>query len=228
MRAYGYQEMVIETPERKQFSELSIAQIQRLLHVYSDRWHHLIQQEGIEYVSVFKNNGQRAGASQLKSHTQIIALPFVPPSVMDEAEATKRFQQQHGGDPMCDVIGWESVQQKRVILEDDYAIAFAPYASSSPFAAWVLPKRHINNISELNTHESHSVSQFLKKITQKLDEFDIHYNFFLQNSLQDYNQHFSIKVVPRANTWGGFEMDTAVPINPVLPEYAARWYRSEE
>src|SRR3972149_11942709 len=62
-RAYGKQEVIIETPEHhKEFSDLTIEQIGKVLRVYDQRIEELSKIKGIKYVLVFKNDGGKAGA----------------------------------------------------------------------------------------------------------------------------------------------------------------------
>lgn len=115
----------------------------------------------------------------------------------------------------------------RIIYEDKLMIAVSPYAAESPFAAWILPRRHIGSFVDLTTSELASCAVILKNLTAKLDHAVISYNFFLQNSLSDRHDHFVLKLEPRPNIWAGFELGTGIIINPVMPEYAALWYKGQ-
>ena len=82
-RAFGYHELVVDTPAHSiEFSSLPIWHIELILQAYRRRITALSQLDNIEYVSVFKNDGHSAGASLNHSHSQIVALPLVPPSYL--------------------------------------------------------------------------------------------------------------------------------------------------
>jgi UDPglucose--hexose-1-phosphate uridylyltransferase len=226
--AYGKQEVVIETPEHNvEFSELPIEHILAIFETYKQRVEQLHKVPDIRYVVVFKNDGPSAGASIAHAHSQIIALPFIPPTVEDEAAASDKYTREYGSCPLCDAITMELKQKIRIIFEDKNIIALSPYAVREPFGVWILPKRHIPNFRELKHSELQSIAVIMKKLTAKLDSMNISFNFFLQDSLPGENQHFIIKIEPRPNTWGGFELSTGVIINPVSPEYAALWYNDK-
>jgi UDPglucose--hexose-1-phosphate uridylyltransferase len=225
-QAYGHQEIVIETPEHNvEFSELSLKQILRIFTAYQERIKHHRNQKGIRYVSVFKNDGPTAGASIAHAHSQIMALPLVPPKLQQETLAAEKYRDQYGHCAYCDVIKWELSQKQRIIARDDHAVALTPYASSSPFGAWILPRRHIDSFTNLNQSELHSIATVLKRITQKLDGLQIGFNFFLVEPITEHQHHFLIKIEPRPNIWAGLELGTGIIINSVPPEYAAGWYR---
>ena len=85
MAAYGRHEVIVETPEHdRELGDLDVKHISRVLLMYSRRLVELKSMEGIEYVSIFKNRGKKAGASLAHSHTQLIALPLIPQIIKEE------------------------------------------------------------------------------------------------------------------------------------------------
>lgn len=226
--AYGQQEVIIETPEHNlEFSELSVDHILKVFAAYRDRLDKLSQLKDIRYVSVFKNDGPAAGASIAHAHSQVVALPLVPPALSVEADGFDDYFDEIGRCPYCDLIEWEKARTVRVIYEDKSILAIAPYASLYPFEVWIIPKDHIGNFGQLNLTVSRSIATILKNLTAKLDSIKISYNFFLQNSLAGRDHHFVLKLQPRPNVWAGLELSTDVVINPVTPEYATLWYQNK-
>lgn len=226
-KAFGAQEVVINTPDHdKEFSELSLEHIGQLFEAYRHRLTALKAVEGVRYVLIFKNDGPLAGASVAHAHCQIIALPLIPPNIEAESDALKHYQDEHNSCALCDVIAWEEQQRVRVIFEDKHMIAIAPYAATAGFGVWIMPRRHETLFTNLNSSELHSLAVILKKITARLDQANISFNYFLQESIPHQDHHFILKVEPRTFRWAGAELGTGVIINPVPPEYAALWYQN--
>lgn len=226
--AYGKQEVIIETPRHNvEFSALPLVQIERIFAAYAQRTAALRQIKSIRHVAVFKNDGPKAGASIAHAHSQIIALPIVPPLLGHEAQAMSEYQAEHNSCAYCDVISWEKKRHDRVIYNGPTMFAFAPYASENPFEAWITPKRHIATFAELDATQLHELAVILRHITKFLDKTKLSFNFFLQDSLVGYQHHFVLKVEPRQTVWAGLELSTGVIINPVSPEQAAEWYRKK-
>lgn len=89
-----------------------------------------------------------------------------------------------------------------------------------------MAKRPITSIVDFTTEEIFSLAKPVKMVAQKLNEYEIDYNFFLQNGITEH-QRFSLHITPRSlNTWGGFEVATGMIINSLPPEAAAKWYLS--
>lgn len=226
--AFGVQEVIINTPDHDtEFSGLPIEHILEIFSAYKQRLGELSKLEGIRYVLVFKNDGPLAGASIAHSHCQIFALPIVPPRISHESDALNHYWDNHDSCAYCDVIDWEISQKVRLIAEDKHFIALAPYASAHALEAWLLPRRHINKFSEMSGAEAYSLAVLMKKITARLDTSTISFNYLLQESLENQNHHFVLKVEPRVNKYAGAELGTGVIINPVAPEYAALWYKGK-
>jgi UDPglucose--hexose-1-phosphate uridylyltransferase len=224
-RAYGVQEVIVEARNHIiELAKLPESHIKKVLEMYARRTRALEKVKNINYVLCFKNQGSKAGASIVHAHSQVFATNVLPPDVEKELEAARKYQNKNGTCPYCDIIKKET-RSPRKIFEDKYIVSFAPFASQFHYEAWISPKRHIDNISNLNSEEFNSLAKMLKKILLKLYTLDLSYNFFLHQIVFDKTQHFSIKIQPRASVWAGVELGSGLVINSVPPEEAAKYFR---
>jgi UDPglucose--hexose-1-phosphate uridylyltransferase len=226
-RAYGQQEIIIETREHNhELHEFGEEHIANVVNAYCDRYVALKNTDKIRHVIVFKNEGGKAGASVAHSHSQIIALPLLPPKVAEETEAYSKYRLENASCPYCDILKKES-ESHRVIWEDENILALSPYASDSPYGVWFIPKRHVRELPDLTYAEKISFAKALKPILAKLDELGIAYNYFFENAVNGEDYHMHLKLAPRPNVWAGLELGTGVIINPIPPEFATKVYRGE-
>lgn len=224
-KAYGKQEVVIETDDhQKQLEDYSVSHIAYLFKIYAERTKEILKNKKIEYILIFKNTGGRAGASLKHSHSQIFATSFLPPHLLDKSQKTQEYKLKYGSCCYCDVIKKER-KSPRFVYEDKNAIAFTPWASIHNYEVWILPKRHIDNITGLNQQERISFAKILKKISQKLKKIQFSYNFYFHQVVHDEDQHLYLKITPRGSVWAGVEIGSGVVINPISPEEAAKFYR---
>ena len=225
--AYGQAEVIIETRRHgMDINDFSVDHIVRVFNAYIDRYTTLRKMDGIKHVIVFKNEGGKAGASVVHTHSQVIALPILPSKIENEAKAYGKYRLEHTTCPYCDIIELET-GKPRVIWQDDNLFVLSPYASDAPYGAWLIPKRHIRLISELTRSEKESFAKAMKLVLGTLDKFGIAYNYFVENAVNSEDYHMHIKLAPRPNIWAGLELGTGVVINPISPEYAAKIYRGQ-
>lgn len=225
--AFGKQEVIIETPDHdKEFSQLSLGQIERIFMTYIKRSLALYDIPGIRYVSVFKNDGPRAGASIRHAHSQIIGLPLIPPNLQAEAQAAAKYASEHGRSVYGDIIRWEQSKDERIVYEDAHLIVITPYASQNPYELWFIPKSDTATFAALTGVERKTIATTLKKACAFLDAKNISFNFYLQDAVMHEQQRFILKLEPRKTVWAGLELATDVIINPLSPESAAKEYRA--
>lgn len=224
-RAYGVQEVVIETPHHEmQLDELPEGYIARLLGVYAARTREISKNKKIEYILIFKNSGGKAGASLQHSHSQIFATHFLPPHLLDKSQKTQAYKLRTGRCLYCDVIKKER-RGPRAVFEDERVIAFTPWASLYNYEIWILPKRHLDNITLLTDAERLSWAKILKRVLGKIVKLGLPYNFYFHQVINDEDQHLYMKITPRGSAWAGVEIGSGLIVNPVSPEDAAEYYR---
>lgn len=228
-KAYGQQEIVVDTPlSNTPPGKLSPESMFDLLAMIQKRIRALYKLNHIQYVQVFKNDGHRAGASLAHAHTQIFALPLVPPRYSIRAQKVKDYVSHKGTNPFDDIISYEQRQKNRIISDTKHTLSFTPYASCWSLEAWILPKRHIVRFSDLKPEELKDCANSLLNILRNLNRHDINYNFFIEDGATK-DQRAVIKVYGRdvVSPLGGLEVSTGIMINTIPPEDAARWYKQK-
>lgn len=227
-KAYGQQELVVDTPlSNTSPGQLSLESMQDVLHMYQRRIIALKKLDHIRYVQVFKNDGHRAGASLAHAHTQIFALPIIPPRFQIRGQAVAHYIQHKSSNPFDDIIAYERAQKQRVIADNDHVLAFCPYASGWPLEAWILPKRDMQSFSNAKPEELQQIAKVLLNLLRKLNGNGLNYNFFIEEGVVD-GQRWVLKIYGRdtVSPLGGLEVSTGIMINTIPPEIAANWYTS--
>ncbi|MAG29041.1 hypothetical protein CL632_02755 [bacterium] len=224
-KAYGVQEVVIETPDPNlELEDLSIKHIAELFEVYAERTQEIQKIKNIQYIIIFKNDGGKAGASVRHAHSQIFATDFIPPQLMDKSHKQLAYLLKHGTEVYCDVI-YKELKSPRAVWQDKHIACFTPYASMHNYECWIMPKRHVDNITQLDKHERKSFAIILKHILDRINELGLSYNYYFHQVAYDENQHLYMKITPRGSLWAGVEIGSGVIINSVAPEAAAAFYK---
>ncbi|MEK6963847.1 MAG: galactose-1-phosphate uridylyltransferase [Nanoarchaeota archaeon] len=226
--AYGYHEVLVETVKHDvELEDLPVEHVARVLGCYADRIEQLRSKSDVRYVSVFKNRGVQAGASIAHSHSQIVAVNFLPNHLAEEFRACYDYRIKKGVCPYCKIVDIEKGSYRKV-FENEHAVCFTPYASKFSYEVWFFPKRHVPSITLLKEEEFKALADLLKKCLQRLDKLGYPaFNYMLYEDHPQGEFHFHIQLAPRMTYWAGFEIETGAIINTIPPEMAAQFYRGE-
>ncbi|PKI77342.1 hypothetical protein CRG98_002287 [Punica granatum] len=183
---------------------------------------------GGESGEVFKNHGASAGASLSHSHSQIIALPVVPPNVSTRLGSMKDHFSRTGKCSLC-----ELPLSDLVIEESTHFISFVPFAATFAFEIWIVPKIHSQHFHDIDDEKAADLGRLLKLMLKKISVQlnDPPFNFMIQTSPLHTTAselpyaHWFLQIVPQLSVVGGFELGTGCYINPVFPEDAAKLLR---
>ncbi len=232
MNGVGAHEVIVECEDHNDTpASISLSHFEKVLLAYRERINELYKDSRFKYVSVFRNQGEAAGASLAHPHSQLIALPVVPKRLTEELEGAREYFNYKERCVYCDIIRQEREQTVRIIGENEDFLSFAPFASRFPFESWVIPRRHRSSFED--TPESYYASlaeifsDVLKRLNMSLE--DPPYNFILHTSpgherVNDY-YHWHFEIIPRVTKVAGFEWGSGFYINPTSPEDAAEFLR---
>ena len=232
MNGVGAHEVVIEAPEHDaRIEQLPVSHLAEVLRAYRERILDLAKDPRLEYVMVFKNQGESAGASLEHAHSQLIATPIVPMMVDEElAGGLQHFRIKHRC-IWCDIIRQERRVGGRVVLEQGGLIALAPFAPRFPFETWILPVGHRSAYEETPAGEFLPLAALLSEVLRRMSQTlgDPPYNLMLHSAplrakaLDHF--HWHLEIIPILTRVAGFEWGTGFFINPTPPEEAARYLR---
>lgn len=230
----GYHEVVIFKDHKKSIAELEAADVMELVGVYLDRYQDLKNKECANYVLIMHNHGEEAGASVSHPHSQILALPFIPPDVQRSLDGSKKYKKERGRCAHCDVIEWELKEKKRVIFENENFVVFAPYTPKFSYELRVFPKKHNAYFEEASLSDLKGLAEALKVSLTKIYNGlgNPAYNFFMHTFPVDgegiydsCSYHWHLEIIPRMGVWGGLELGTGSDVINIDPDEVAEYLR---
>ena len=233
MDGFGLHEVVIHSPEHiTHLSSLETYQLKMIIEVYIRRLQDIKQDKRIESVILMLNQGKEAGASLEHSHSQIFALPLIPPVIQKELHGTGRYFKQHNRCPVCDLIRFEKGESKRIVYENEHFMIIQPFASRNPFETWIVPKLHYPNFEDITEKEVESFAHCLKML---VDFFyntlnDPPFNYYIHTGPLNTagisgHYHWNFELIPKLSIKAGFEIATGIDINVTTPEYTAEFMK---
>lgn len=233
---FGAHEVLIETPVHdKQMEDFEYNEFSNYLKLLQQRAQNLQKDVRLSYLSIFKNQGENAGASLSHAHTQLMAMPFVPKKILEEIEEKKSYYQEHKRALMDDLVYEELAYQQNIVCENSDFVVYCPYASSVAFEVKIVSKKKLSSLVEFESKDIAALSDilhdFFKRFKRTLG-VNVAFNMLIKNApYEAYDTktkeyfRFSIQILPRLYKAAGFELDSGVFINVVLPEVAAKAYK---
>jgi UDPglucose--hexose-1-phosphate uridylyltransferase len=237
---FGAHEVIIDTPKHKtSMMQWDETEVVNWLKTLSQRVADLRGDRRIAFISLFKNEGVDAGATQPHSHTQLIGLPIVPKLQRDFFAHASRHFHAHKKSPLTTMIEHEESVGERIIASAGDFTAFCPFASAYPFEVIIGAKTLCSRIDDIQEHDFEILAPLLLQtlaalerqmgcvafnmeiVTPPLHEEVLH---GLSVKAEDICR-FMIRIMPRIYRLGGFELSTQMIINPVAPETAAKLLR---
>ncbi len=179
-----------------------------------------------DYLQVVQNWGAQAGARTNHLCLDLYDLPLIPHRVGEELGGAARFVIREGECPWCRLVRDEGRTRERLVWEDGSTIAFAPWASRSPFEVWIVPRDHQADFGRASDAAVGASAQALRQVlgglASSLDGPP--YNLVLHTAplkeRVDATFHWHWEVHPRLREVAGLELGTGLPVNPVSPEAA--------
>ncbi len=238
---FGAHEIVIDMPRHElRMDQWSEGEFGDWLQTLQARTVDLHRDFRLVYLSIFKNYGSNAAATQSHPHTQILGVPLIPKSVLAQLRHHVAYFQQHHR-ALSDVLRDEELAKgERVVEANEHFAAIAPFASAMPFEVWVVSKGALSSFVSMQEAERSALAGVLqslfKRLYRVLGNFDFNLAFEMAPLQKDGASEalfgyfpqicrFGVRIVPRITGLGSFELATGMHINPVAPEEAAKRLR---
>ncbi|HEX8252478.1 MAG TPA: DUF4921 family protein [Thermoanaerobaculia bacterium] len=205
-------EVIVESPHHGDTFD-RIEHADEVVRMYADRYR---AHASAAYTAIFKNEGARAGASIPHVHSQVMPVPFTPPRIAREADAFARAAHC----PLC-ALGEHLVRETATFRW------IAPAGSAFAYQQWLVPKRHVAEMSDLDDRELAELASLLRASSRATLRVSTAYNWSFVNFPREAKGHLYVDVVPRLAAIAGFELGTGTFVEIIDPAAAARRLESE-
>ncbi len=168
--ANGLARVICYSPKHNlSLAELNECEIENVIGVWQKQYRELGNRNSVNHVLIFENKGEAVGVSNPHPHGQIYATNFIFKTIETEAKASFRHFKETGRTLFEDIIRAEQQDGKRIIFENECAIAFLPYFARYAYEVYVAPKRACRSVAELNDIETKDFAEALKTVLVKYD-----------------------------------------------------------
>ncbi|MEZ5426886.1 MAG: galactose-1-phosphate uridylyltransferase [Pyrinomonadaceae bacterium] len=150
-------------------TELRTGEIVELLKTWADQYRDLGGRDEIKHVLIFENKGEAVGVSNPHPHCQIYANNFVFKTIENEARICRKHREETGKILFQEIIAAEKADGRRIIAENERAVAFLPYFARYAYEVFVAPKRTHPSIADLSDEELRNFAGVLKSVLIRFD-----------------------------------------------------------
>jgi len=233
MNAVGFCELVVTRDHEKHFPHFEISKVKEVFDCYQERYLDLMKKPFVNYISIFHNHGEAAGASQPHPHSQIITTPLIDADLQKALLNSQNYFKKRKKCIYCQMNKWEEKVKKRIIFENKDFLAICPFASKAAFEVIISPKFHSPYFEKIQENQKWNLAEAFQVVMKKLFKAlnGPPHNFYLHTAPSDkkeypyYHWHFTI--LPKTSIPAGFEIGTRIEISTIEPEKAAEYLRKQ-
>lgn len=150
-------------------AELEVADVAGLIEVWQHEYRDLGARPEVDHVLIFENKGEVVGVSNPHPHGQIYATSFVFKTIETEVRASARHLAETGRVLFQEVIEAEKLDGRRVLFENETAIAFVPYFARYAYEVYVAPKATHASVALLEPTETRDLAAALSAVLIRFD-----------------------------------------------------------
>jgi UDPglucose--hexose-1-phosphate uridylyltransferase len=238
----GLHEVIIDTVRHVlSISELTLSELADMLAMYRSRLQTLRADSRWAYVQVFKNVGAAAGASLPHSHSQLVAMPFLPPTLLQMLLRAEEYTKQYQCCFWCHHIKEEIQSCERIVEETEHFVALCPFVSRFAGEIEIYPKYHESGFEQVAVSMLSELAGLFHRTIIRLEKVvfwmkgPLAYNVLLNTEPFQYEGktgidlssfvHWRLSILPSLARAAGFEWGTGLHINPISPERTAKRLR---
>lgn len=168
--ARGVARVVCYSPKHNlTLAELALPEVITLLTVWQEQYRELGSHSEINHVLIFENKGEVVGVSNPHPHCQIYATNFVFKFIEAEARVSRDYFLKTQRPLFQEILNEEKSDGRRVICENDSAIAFMPYFARYAYEVYVAPKETHPSLADLSREELRDFAAVLQQVLIKFD-----------------------------------------------------------
>jgi UDPglucose--hexose-1-phosphate uridylyltransferase len=185
MQGYGHHEVIIESPiHNYQIAQMRLPDIGTIIEAYHLRYLELMKEDANMMILIFRNHGKGAGTSLIHPHSQLIATGMVPNHIRWREEEAQRFFDEWGRCVYCDMMVYETQEAKRIVYENEFFLAFVPFAAEVPFELWIMPKNRKADFGDITDAEKPALADAMRTVLGRLHDKlnDPDYNYIINTS----------------------------------------------
>lgn len=169
--AKGIAKVICYTKEHNlSLAEVSLQRMTEVLEVWQKEMQFFARDKTIHSVLIFENRGELVGVSNPHPHCQIYAVDFPLKLIETEQKAADKYHQKYQQNLFAAIIKAEQKDKLRMIVENEYAIAFIPFFARYAYEVLVFPKKRHATLITCSKAELQGLAAVYQEVIQRYDK----------------------------------------------------------
>ncbi|MEH6705816.1 MAG: UDP-glucose--hexose-1-phosphate uridylyltransferase [Galbibacter orientalis] len=148
---------------------MEVEEITNVVKLWKQEYKELGGNPAINHVQIFENKGAIMGCSNPHPHGQIWSQSSIPQEVLKKQQHQKEYWNTNKRSLLQDYLKQELELKERILVENEHFVALIPYWAVWPYEAMIVPRKHYQDISQLNETEEIAFASIIKKLTIMFD-----------------------------------------------------------
>lgn len=153
----------------KALHQLGVDGVDEVLRCFGQQYRELGARPEVQHVLCFENRGEAVGVSNPHPHGQVYATNFVFETIAREVESGLAHHDETGRSLWEDVVQTELEDGRRVLAQNDHAVAFLPWFARWAYETFVGPRRAVPSVADLDDRERRALAAVLHDVLVRFD-----------------------------------------------------------
>lgn len=170
----GAHEVIIDTPRHVlSIADMTEDETTAAFRMYRRRLLAINREKRFAHALIFKNVGAAAGASLPHAHSQLLAMPFLPPPIQRELHQAIVFRRETHECYWCKHLAHELAAKVRIVAESPHFVVLCPYVSRFPGEVSIFPKSHVSHYETLRDKQLAELARLVRRTVRMLEKLAV-------------------------------------------------------
>jgi UDPglucose--hexose-1-phosphate uridylyltransferase len=149
---------------------MPLSQVSDFIRLLADRTKELASLRYVKHIMPFKNKGALIGVSLTHPHSQLYALPFVPPRISREIASVRRFTAKHHRNLFDAILESEIEDRSRLIYSNERFTVVLPFFGMWPFETHIYTSTPLRSLVDLDERSQLMLADAIRATTATYEE----------------------------------------------------------
>ena len=169
-RALGIAKVVCYDPRHNiTLSQMKLEKVAKVFFAFQEEMIAFEKNPAIKSVLIFENKGEAVGVSNSHPHCQIYATDFSFKLVEQQIRVAEHYQTAYHTNIFEDIIAHEKKDGRRVIAENEHAIAFVPFFARYAYEVMIFSKKSHSSLITLSSKELYDLTSVFHQVVRRMD-----------------------------------------------------------